>query len=183
MLAWECAENYERLRFDLIDELKPVGELEHILVEHIIAKVWEWQRCQFLKTGLLAGATVALALKLDTDGDLFPYDVSELIPRRATRPLSSESSPPRPIYQPSTAEEAVAIFGMPKDDPLERIERTERHITDMLYSLRDKLNQLQQKRPSSIPRAALDVSYLDICDEIERRQRRRENRNAKKGKR
>jgi len=122
VLPWERRDRYELLRIRLVMELKPVGELERVLVEQIAICIWRLERCYGIETGLAAARSLALDSKdaIDQGSELsIPYDLTHFwssvaedvegpSPTKSERNVGSGSQPER-VFRPSLINEGGRI--------------------------------------------------------------------------
>ena len=66
VLPWERREDYVRLRISLIMQLRPEGELEYVIFDHLVADMWELRRLQGYKTSFVVGRSLAESTELAT---------------------------------------------------------------------------------------------------------------------
>lgn len=188
VLPWERRDRFERLRIRLVMELKPVGELERALVEQIAICFWRLERCYGIEVGIAAisGLKAANDCAEEMGRELsIPYDLTDYWPPVAEGVDGSSAMgsgcergwQPESVFQPSLIGAAIAFVHIDKRDPLARLQQRERHIEGEKYRALHELEKLQARRIAScvIPTAALDLSFSDVNDELNRRRAARKN--------
>lgn len=184
VLPWENRKRFERLRIQLVSELKPVGVTARVLVEQIAGCIWRLERCYGIEAGITATVSLALfgARVEEMGGEpSIPYDLTNYWPSVAedvegSSPTNSECNAridgqPECAYRPSLIDAALAFMSINRHDPLARLQQLEKHINDEMHRALHELERLQARRRASsvIPTAALDLGYSDVADELKRR--------------
>jgi len=181
-LPWEHPASYERLRIQLVMQLKPKGELECVLLDHIVASIWQLRRCYRIETGLLANSNLDVAehqASKEKAELLVPYDLTGIVetqeqvePPPSTVPDEDGSAPhtlvnwdDKFVYQPCLTSEAMAFAACHEEGDLEGLRRYRKSIEDSVYRDLHELQRLQARYP--LP--ALDLADVDADPLLRRR--------------
>jgi len=135
ILPWEAGEKYERLRSQLVSEVKPADRLEAVLVEQIAVLMWRLRRSYGIETGLLVGhylVLTGLAVEEESPELNTGYDLMDIARGEQTKPSLSDQAT------------AFALGG--DGDPLARLQRYQKGLEDRLYRAIRELHQLQARR-------------------------------------
>jgi len=177
LLPWDSSQEYAHLRFRLIDQLKPQGTVEQLLVEQILSGTWRLNRSYAIEKGILISPNLVIAQERADwhDAELYlAYDLTD------QRSLGTEKEPEGPeqrtpegrkkfVYRTSTIDQGLAFIRSAEGDPLARLQHYQKSLEESIYRALHELQRLQAAR--SIP--ALDLGFLDVDDELKRRRIRK----------
>jgi len=123
LVAGEKGKDLEELGQRLRSELRPVGELEHLLVDRIVSSVWRLRRCLRLESGVVEHEEMSVE-PFDKD-----WETGEEIPR--TR---------------AEMRQLQALQVTEEGERLERLMRYESTIERQIYRALGELERLQKAR-------------------------------------
>ena len=188
VLPWEGGERYERLRFQLVTELKPADRLQKLLVDQIAVLMWRLKRSYRFETGLLVGNHLALAERVEDEQGVAPniaYDLTDFVCEEQAQPSPAvgpaQTSENRSA--PAMVDEAAAFALGVDREPLAKLQKYQKGLEDSLYRAIRELQKLQAptRGDSAVP-ASLGNLELDVIDEeLKRRARARRNVRSRSG--
>jgi hypothetical protein len=170
VFPWDSPKEYSHLRFRLIDQLKPLGTVETLLVEQIVSGTCRLNRSYAIEKGILMSPNVLIAEKRARcySAELcFPYDLTD---QRSEKELEGRQPPNaegiiKYLYRTSSIDQGLAFMTCGAGDPLPRLQQYQTGLENSIYRALHELQRLQAAR--STP--TLDLRFSDVDDELKRR--------------
>jgi hypothetical protein len=161
ILPTENREDFDKLRASLMDDLKPEGELENILMEQIVSATWRLRRIQQIETGLLGWQYFEIqSERANKKARTYEYDPFKRKLILESSLLYNESKL-REKEAKEIAESDVPTLGMAfskSQEDLAKLSRYQVAIERSLYKALEELEKLQYKRKSTEKPMIIDIT-------------------------
>ena len=161
ILPTENRKDFDKLRAGLMDDLKPEGELENILMEQIVSATWRLRRIQQIETGLLGWQYFEIqSERANKKAGTYEYDPFKRKLILESSLLYNESKL-REKEAKEIAESDVPTLGMAfskSQEDLAKLSRYQVAIERSLYKALEELEKLQSKRKSTEKPMIIDIT-------------------------
>lgn len=161
ILPTEDRKDFDKLRASLMDDLKPEGELENILMEQIVSATWRLRRIQQIETGLLGWQYFEIqSERANKKARTYEYDPFKRKLILESSLLYNESKL-REKEAKEIAESDVPTLGMAfskSQEDLAKLSRYQVAIERSLYKALEELEKLQSKRKSTEKPMIIDIT-------------------------
>jgi hypothetical protein len=161
ILPTEDRKDFDKLRASLMDDLKPEGELENILMEQIVSATWRLRRIQQIETGLLGWQYFEIqSERANKKAGTYEYDPFKRKLILESSLLYNESKL-REKEAKEIAESDVPTLGMAfskSQEDLAKLSRYQVAIERSLYKALEELERLQSKRKSTEKPMIIDIT-------------------------
>ena len=166
ILPTENRRDFDKLKANLMDDLKPKSELENLLVEQIVSATWRLRRIQQIETGLLVGQYYKIQSER-ANPEMHRYIHSELLMELVDHgdDVESKSNHQEAVRRSQEAkkmlESEIPTLGeafSKAQDSLSKLSRYQSAIERSLYKALAELERLQSKRKSTEKPMIIDIT-------------------------